>query len=180
MIHAIIETATDIRRGFHKIKHESEQPDNVYLIGCIIICALAAALLFFSANAYLKPKRNDARCPVAMSGTVVSSRHHSTSGKSKLERDRKKYSDIIVRYDGPDGEQLAFSRDSVPGYLNEGDSIPIRCSENLKEAVIYEDTRPNYVEILVLLFLGLVFGYKGFPLLFGEIRLRLAASRSDE
>ena len=162
-----------------KTKQESEHPDNVYLIGCIIICVLAMVLLFCSANAYLKPKRNDTRYPVSMSGTVISAKHYSTKGRSNLDRDRKKYSDIQIRYDGPDGEQLVFSRNSVPGYLSEGESIPIRCSEDLKEAVIYEDTRPDFVKLFVCLFFGLVFGYKGFPLLFSEIRLRTAASHSD-
>lgn len=130
-----------------------------------------------TAHAFVKPKLNDRRCPVSMSGTVISAKHHSTSGKSKSRRTY--YSDIVVRYDGPDGAPLTFSKDSVSGTLEEGESIPIRCSEDLKEAVIASDTRPNYVEVFGVLFFGLFFGYKGFPLLFQEIRLRIAASRSD-
>ena len=112
-----------------------------------------------------------------MSGTIISAKHHSTSGKSKSTR--KHYSDIVIRYDGPDGAPLTFSKNSVPGTLEEGESIPIRCSEDLKKAVIEADTRPDFVEIIILLFFSVVFGYKGFPLLFGEIRQRTAPSHSD-
>lgn len=112
-----------------------------------------------------------------MSGTVISAKHHSTKGKSKSRR--KYYSDIVIRYDGADGTPLTFSKDNVSGTLEEGESIPIRCSEDLKEAVIASDTRPDPVRIIGFLFFGLVFGYKGFPLLFQEIRSRAAASHSD-